>query len=75
MLFRSTQELGHLGAGARANVVLVEPHARRAVMTLVEGRIAAFEGRCIRAAYGAGGWVSRSGLRPRVGVGDLPLFR
>lgn len=68
------QELGHLGAGARANVVLVEPHARRAVMTLVDGRIAAFEGRCIRAAHGAGGWVSRSGLRPRLGVGDLPLF-
>ena len=70
-----TQELGHLGAGARANVVLVEPHARRAVMTLVEGRIAAFEGRCIRAAHGAGGWASRSGLRPRVGVGDLPLYK
>ncbi len=68
------QELGHLGAGARANVVLVEPHARRAVMTLVDGRIAAFEGRCIRAAHGAGGWVSRGGLRPRLGVGDLPLF-
>src|SRR5205809_1108687 len=64
-----TQELGHLGAGARANVVLVEPHARRAVMTLVEGRIAAFEGRCIRAAHGAGGWASRSGLRPRGGDG------
>jgi imidazolonepropionase-like amidohydrolase len=69
------QEMGHLGAGARANVVLVEPHARRAVMTLVEGRIAAFEGRCIRAAHGVGGWVSRTGLRPRMGVGDLPLFR
>src|SRR5207245_2233631 len=39
------------------------------------GRIAACEGRGIRAAHGAGGWVSRSGLRPRVGVGDLPLFR
>ena len=70
-----TQELGHLGAGARASVVLVEPHAQRAVMTLVEGRIAAFEGRCIRSAHGAGGWVSRTGLRPRVGVGDLPLYK
>lgn len=70
-----TRELGHLGAGARANVVLVEPHARRTVMTLVEGRIAAFEGRSIRGAHGAGGWVSRSGLMPRVGVGDLPLYR
>jgi dihydroorotase-like cyclic amidohydrolase len=69
-----TEELGHLGPGARANVVLVEPQAGRAVMTLVEGRIAAFEGRCIRAAHGVGGWVSRTGLRPRLGVGDLPLF-
>ncbi len=69
-----TEELGHLGVGARANVVLVEPQAGRAVMTLVEGRIAAFEGRCIRAAHGVGGWVSRTGLRPRLGVGDLPLF-
>lgn len=68
------QELGHLGAGARANVVLVEPHARRAVMTLVGGQIAAFEGRCIRSAHGVGEWVSRTGLRPRLGVGDLPLF-
>jgi len=68
------RELGHLGVGARASVVLVEPHARRAVMTLVDGRIAAFEGRCIRGAHGAGGWVSRSGLHPRLGVGDLPLY-
>lgn len=69
-----TEELGHLGPGARANVVLVEPQAGRAVMTLIEGRIAAFEGRCIRAAHGVGGWVSRTGLRTRLGVGDLPLF-
>src|SRR2546428_1155805 len=70
-----TQELGHLGAGARASVVLVEPHAQRAVMTLVEGRIAAFEGRCIRTAHGAGGGGSRTGLRPGVGVWDLPLYK
>lgn len=70
-----TTELGHLGVGARANVVLVEPHASRAVMTLVEGRIAAFEGRCIRGAHGAGGWVSRSGIRLKIGVGDLPLYQ
>src|SRR2546425_5096726 len=70
-----TEELGHLGPGARANVVLVEPQAGRAVMTLVEGRIAAFEGRCVRAAHGGGGWVSRTGRRLKLGVGDLPFFQ
>lgn len=68
------RDLGHLGAGARGNAVLVEPRGRRAVMTLVDGRIAAFEGRAVRSAHGAGGWVSRTGLRSRAGVGDLPLF-
>jgi len=68
------RELGHLGTGARANAVLIEPHARRAVMTLVDGCVAAFEGRAVRAASGAGRWVSRGGLRPRVGTGHLPLF-
>lgn len=68
-----TRELGHLGPGARANVILVDPRARRVVMTIVNGRIAAFEGRALRASYGAGWWVTRTGFR-RLGVGDLPLF-
>lgn len=69
------KELGHLGPGARANVVLIDPSARRAVMTIVDGQIAAFEGRPIREANGCGGWVSRTGLLRRTGVGDLPLFQ
>ncbi|MDQ7820191.1 MAG: amidohydrolase family protein [Armatimonadota bacterium] len=68
-----TRDLGHLGPGARANVVLIEPRARRVVMTIVNGRIAAFEGRPLRTSYGAGRWVTRTGLM-RLGVGDLPLF-
>jgi dihydroorotase-like cyclic amidohydrolase len=68
-----TRDLGHLQPGARANVTLIDPHAHRAVMTIVNGRIAAFEGRALRTGYGAGQWITRTGMR-RLGVGDLPLF-
>ncbi|MDR7584461.1 MAG: amidohydrolase family protein [Armatimonadota bacterium] len=69
------EELGHLGVGARANAVLVHPRERHAVMTVVEGTVAAFEGRVVRSAAGVGGWAARTGLLPRLGVGDLPIFR
>jgi len=70
-----TAEIGHLGVGARANAVLVHPRERRVVMTIVEGTVAAFEGRVVRSAAGVGGWAARTGLLPRLGVGDLPIFR
>lgn len=66
--------LGHLGAGAYANVTVAEPRTKSQVYTVVNGRIAAFEGRVVRSGNGAGGLVSRFGLSRRTGVGDLTLF-
>jgi len=67
-------ELGHLGVGARANVAVVDPKSRNATLVIVNGVIAAMEGRTIRAGNGAGGYVSRFGWLARTGVGDLPLY-
>lgn len=69
-----TEELGHLGPGARGNVTVIDWTARRATHTIVDGELAAFEGRPIRRADGLGGWVTRLGILPRTGVGDLTLW-
>ncbi len=66
--------LGHLGAGARANVTIVDPLNRSATLVIINGAIAAIEGRVIREAHGAGGFASRGGWLARTGVGDLPLY-
>ena len=69
-----TEELGHLAPGARANVTVIDWTDKRATHTIVDGELVAFEGRPIRRAGGAGGWVTRLGILPRTGVGDLTLW-
>ena len=69
-----SQKLGHLGLGARANVTVVEPNTGRAVYTITDGHIVAFEGKMVRRGYGSGCLATRFGLVKRTGVGDLPLF-
>jgi dihydroorotase len=69
-----TEELGHLGVGARANATVIDWRDKAATYTIVAGAIAAVEGRPVRRANGLGGWVSRFGIIPRTGVGDLPLW-
>lgn len=69
-----TQELGHLGVGARANITVVRPEDKFAVYTFVNGVLAGFENRPIREANGAGGWVTKFGILDRTGVGDLAPF-
>jgi dihydroorotase len=66
-----TRELGHLGSGARANVTVVDPLDQHAVFTFVNGVLASIEGRPVRRANGAGGWVTKFGILSRTGVGDL----
>ena len=66
-----SQELGHLGIGARANIVVVDPNDKLATYTFVNGILAGFENRVVRRANGAGGWVCKFGLLDRLGVGDL----
>ena len=68
------EKLGQLGAGAWANVVLCDQGAKRAVCTIVNGEIAAFEGRCVRSGAGAGRFLSHLGEAHPFGVGNLPLW-
>lgn len=67
-------ELGHLGVGARGNVAVVNPNSRAATVVVVNGVVAALEGRTVRAGNSAGGYVSRFGWLAQTGVGDLPLY-
>ena len=69
-----TEEVGHLGVGARANVTVIDPKDKMATYVIVRGEIAAFEGRAVRRANGLGGWVTRLGIIERTGVGDLALW-
>ena len=69
-----TGELGHLGAGARANATVVDPHDKLPTFVFVNGVMAAMENRPVREANGAGGWVTKFGILDRTGVGDLSAF-
>lgn len=69
-----SHELGHLGTGARANVTVVDPLNKHATFTFVNGTMAAMEGRPVREANGAGGWVTKFGILERTGVGDFAAF-
>ena len=69
-----TREVGHLGAGARANITVVDKDDKLATYTFVNGVMAGMENRVIREANGAGGWVSKFGILERTGVGDLAAF-
>jgi predicted amidohydrolase len=70
-----TRDLGHLGPGARANVTVVDPLDKLPTFVFVNGAMAAMEGRPVREANGAGGWVTKFGILERTGVGDLSAFR
>ena len=69
------RETGHLGAGALANITVVDKAAKRAVITLVNGQIAAVEGRLVRGGAAAGHWIWARGHLAHMGVGNLPLWR
>jgi len=69
-----TEELGHLGTGACANVTVIDPLDKMATITIVNGEIAGFEDRCVRGANGAGMWVTKFGLIGRTGVGDIAMY-
>lgn len=69
-----TRELGHLGVGARANITVVDPLDKEATFTFVNGVLAGFEKRPVRAGNGAGAWVTKFGMIERTGVGDLAAF-
>jgi hypothetical protein len=68
------RELGHLGAGAKANVTVADPLDKPPTFTFVNGVMAAMENRSVREANGAGGWVTKFGILERTGVGDFAAF-
>jgi dihydroorotase len=69
-----TEELGHLGQGARANITIVDPKVKRARYTFVNGTLGAFESRVIREAFGSGGLVTKYGILPRTGYGEFNMY-
>ena len=69
------ENLGHLGKGAIANITVADPLSQSAIYTIVNGQPVAFEGNLIREGFSAGCLVSRDGFSPRVGVGDLALYK
>jgi dihydroorotase len=64
-------EVGHLGAGALANLTVIDKQDKLATYTFVNGEMVSFENRVVRSGNGAGRWVSKFGMVKRVGVGDL----
>ena len=69
-----TEKTGHLGAGALANVTIVDEADKLATYTIVNGEIVSFENRAVRRNCGAGGWVSKFGMVRKTGVGELVMF-
>ncbi len=69
-----TEKIGHLGAGALANITVVDKADKLATYTIVNGEIVSFENRAVRRNCGAGGWVSKFGMVRKTGVGELVMF-
>lgn len=66
---------GHLGAGAYANVTVVEPKRKQAVYVITNGRLVSFEKRYLRSGGKAGYWVSKFQTKKSMGVGELPMYK
>lgn len=67
-------QLGHLGIGAYANLTIADPLSQKAVYTIVNGGITAFDGNLVPEGFGAGCLISKYGLVQRTGIGDLSLY-
>ena len=68
------EKCGHLAPGAYANITVADPLSQRAIYTIVNSALAAFEGSLVREGFGAGCLVSKYGFSPQSGVGLLPLY-
>ncbi len=69
------KELGSLSEGSRADIAVINPVEKEVVYTFVNGEMVAFEGRVVRKGYGAGGWVTRFGVLPQMGVGEVTRIK
>lgn len=70
-----TEKMGHLGAGALANVTIIDQADKLATYTIVNGQVASFENRAMRKNFNCGGFVSKWGMVRDSGVGDLAFCR
>jgi len=68
-------ELGSLAEGSRADIAVINPLEKEVVYTFVNGEMVAFEGRIIKKGYGAGGYVTRFGILPCMGVGEVTRIK
>jgi hypothetical protein len=69
------KELGSLAEGSRADIAIINPLEKEVVYTFVNGVMVAFEGRIIKKGYGAGGFVTRFGILPKMGVGEVTRIK
>lgn len=69
------KELGSLAEGSRADIAVINPLEKEVVYTFVNGAMVAFEGRIIKKGYGAGGFVTRFGILPGMGVGEVTRIK
>jgi cytosine/adenosine deaminase-related metal-dependent hydrolase len=69
------KELGSLAEGSRADIAVINPLEKEVVYTFVNGEMVAFEGRSIKRGYGAGGFVTRFGILPGMGVGEVTRLK
>lgn len=69
-----TEKCGHIGAGALANITIIDEKDKLATYTIVNGEIVSFENRFVKRGAGAGGWISKFGMLRKTGIGDLAMF-
>ncbi len=68
------EKIGHLGAGALANVTVIDRTNKSMMYTICNGEITGFEKRAVRRGIGAGGFVTKAGMVRKTGVGDVTLY-
>lgn len=66
---------GHLGCGAYANIVVVNPKMKHASYVFTNGKLTSFEQRYLRSAGKAGNWVSKFGTKTNMEIGDKAIFQ
>lgn len=69
------KDFGHIGKGAYANLLAVEPKTKHASYVFTNGVLTSFEQRYLRSAGKAGYWVSKFETKQDMGIGDMAIFQ
>lgn len=70
-----TEEFGHAGAGALANLLVVDTRRQHAAYVFTNGTLVSLEKRYLRSAGKAGYWVSKFAPQKDMGIGDLAIYQ